>query len=89
MANKHKELTPAMMRKPNTGGIRNEMQEQRKRDLAALENAKEMERRLVAGCITVRVGISKLTAKPETIYHILNERGYKYAEIEEIMQTAK
>ena len=84
-----RKIDPTIKRKPDTGVLKIEMQEQRKRDLAALENAKEMERRLVAGCITVRVGISKLTAKPETIYHILNERGYKYAEIEEIMQTAK
>ena len=80
---------PAMMRKPDTGALKSELHEQHQRDLAALVKAQQMERKMARVCVTVKLDHGTLTAKPETIHHILTERGYKLAEIEEIMKTAK
>lgn len=84
-----RKIDPTIKRKPDTGVLKSEMQEQHRRDVAALEAAKEMEIANADSSVTVDTGKGKLTAKPETIRHILNLRGYKQSEIENIMQTAK
>lgn len=84
-----RKIDPTIKRKPDTGVLKSEIQEQHRRDVVALEAAKEMEIANADSSVTVDTGNGKLTAKPETIRHILNLRGYKQNEIENIMLTAK
>lgn len=84
-----RKIDPTIKRKPDTGVLKSEMQEQHRRDIVALEAAKEMEIANADNSVTVDTGKGKLTAKPETIRHILGLRGYKQNEIENIMLTAK
>lgn len=87
---KYTQVAPRIERKQVTTAINvNDKVTLHNRDVAALAEAKRMERKFSRRCVTVDTGKGKLTAKPETIRHILTERGYKVDEINEIMKTAK
>ena len=88
MATNSNHLQPAMMRKPNTGGIKSEANELRAKDIRALAHAKEVEG-MQQGCVTVRLERGTLTARPDRIRHILLARGYKDKEIDNILETTK